>query len=160
MTSVGSRPRAGYTLAGCVVLVALLAAQAAWPGTCGASEPFAGFRAYRQFDSIYEPSGVQQLPDGRVIVVEDEKLKSISAITLDEDGGVEATVLRRGAVLDWIIGKPVLGRLQDLEGVDIDARGHVYAITSHSRLPTGRIERAREKLVRFGWWKIASSSRG
>ena len=100
MTSVGSGPRAGYTLAGGLALVALLAVQAAWQSTCGASEPFAGFTAFRQFDSIYEPSGVQQLPDGRVVVVEDEKLKSISAITLDEDGDVEATVLRRGAVLD------------------------------------------------------------
>ena len=149
MTTAGSKSHAGHTLAGGVVMVALLAVLVAWQSAWGGLEPFAGFTAYRQFDSIYEPSGVQQLPDGRVIVVEDEMFESISAITLQQDGDLEAKVLRRGAVLDWIIGKPVLGKLEDLEGVDVDAHGNVYAITSHSRLLNGRIVRAREKLVRF-----------
>ena len=149
MATLESNYRAGYTLVRGVALAALLTVLTGCQSARGASEPFAGFTSFRQFDNIYEPSGVQQLPDGRVIVVEDEKLESISAITLDEDGYVQTTALHRGAVLDWIIGKPILGMLDDLEGVDVDAQGYVYAITSHSRLFNGRIVSAREKLVSF-----------
>jgi len=39
---------------------------------------------------IYEPSAVQQLPDGRFLVVEDEKERPLSLVTIRADGRVKA----------------------------------------------------------------------
>lgn len=103
----------------------------------------------QQFDSVYEPSGVQQLPDGRLLIVEDEKIQSISVVTIQEGGKLAVRPLGRGFVLDWMVGKPVLGKIDDLEGVAVDKQGFVYSITSHSRTVAGRLDKGREKLVRF-----------
>ena len=42
--------------------------------------------AFRPLTGIYEPSAVQQLPDGRFLVVEDEKEHPLSLVTIDADG--------------------------------------------------------------------------
>ena len=39
---------------------------------------------------IYEPSAIQQLPDGRFLVVEDEKKHPFSLVTINPDGSVSA----------------------------------------------------------------------
>lgn len=96
----------------------------------------------RQFSANYEPSGVQQLPDGRVVMVEDESSHAISILTLGDDGEMMSTSLTSAAAKQ-------LGKLNDLEGVTVDDEGYVYAITSHSRKGSGKSTEAREKLVRF-----------
>lgn len=88
----------------------------------------------------YEPSGVQQLPDGRFIVVEDEKDHSISLVTLSADNSINTTPLNT---------EDAFGELSDMEGITLDRKGYVYAITSHSRSKQGKSKKSREKLIRF-----------
>ena len=55
---------------------------------------------------IYEPSAIQQLPDGRFLVVEDEKAYPFSLVTIHPDGRVSSTVLStqvQGATLPFKI---------------------------------------------------------
>ncbi len=42
--------------------------------------------AFQPFTGIYEPSAIQQLPDGRFLVVEDEKSHPLSLVTIGADG--------------------------------------------------------------------------
>lgn len=88
---------------------------------------------------IYEPSAIQQLPDGRFLVVEDEKASPFSLVTIGPDGSTRNAPL----VADD------LPKLDDLEGIAADSAGFVYAITSHSRNNAGEEKKSREKLVRF-----------
>jgi len=44
--------------------------------------------AFRPLAGIYEPSAVQQLPDGRFLVVEDEKQIPFSLFSIREDGTI------------------------------------------------------------------------
>ncbi|MEJ8855590.1 DUF3616 domain-containing protein [Variovorax robiniae] len=94
---------------------------------------------------IYEPSAVQQLPDGRLLVVEDEKHHQFSLVTIAADGSIDSERLTPGLlhVFDdfW--------NLSDLEGLALDSAGFVYAITSHSRDDDGDEKKSRERLVRF-----------
>jgi hypothetical protein len=94
---------------------------------------------------IYEPSAVQQLPDGRFLVVEDEKEHPLSLFTLDADGSVRSTPLGPGLFQ----GDDDFWKLDDLEGLAIDRSGFIYALTSHSRDGDGDEKKSRDKLVRF-----------
>ena len=104
---------------------------------------------FRRFERIYEPSAVQQLPDGRIIVLEDERSQAIDILTLDADGEFTEKVLRRPTALSWAFGDGAVHALEDLEAVDVDEQGFVYAITSHSRRENGKRRSQREHLVRF-----------
>lgn len=92
---------------------------------------------------VYEPSAIQQLADGRFLVVEDEKDHPFSLVTLHPDGRVTSTPLN----LDIRPDNP--GKLDDLEGLALGSSGHLYAITSHSRDGDGDEKKSRHKLVRF-----------
>lgn len=94
-------------------------------------------------NGLYEPSAIQQLPDGRFLVAEDEKETPFSLLTLQPDGtsSVEPVVIGSG------VGDP--GKLDDLEGLAADEAGFVYAVTSHSRNGKGEEKQSREKMVRF-----------
>lgn len=101
--------------------------------------------AFRPLDGIYEPSAVQQLPDGRFLVVEDQKRNPFSVFTIDASGKVASSELTPSLLhifsSDW--------KLSDLEGLALDQAGFLYAITSHSRDGDGNEEKSREKLIRF-----------
>lgn len=101
--------------------------------------------AFRPLTGTFEPSAIQQLPDGRFLVVEDEKERPLSLVTLGADGGVEHTALTPGLL--QMFGE--FWKLDDLEGLTLDRNGFVYAITSHSRNDDGEEKKSREKLVRF-----------
>lgn len=94
---------------------------------------------------IYEPSAIQQLPDGRFIVVEDEKQHPFSLVTVCTDGSIVSVPLARET--------PEAGnglcKLDDLEALALDWSGNVYALTSHSRDGDGDEKKSRDKLVRF-----------
>ena len=100
--------------------------------------------AFRPFPGLYEPSAIQQLPDGRYLVVEDEKSRPFSVVTITPDGQVQSTPLLPPEGEDDSVWK-----LDDLEALAIDPAGWVYALTSHSRSGSGEIKKARDKLVRF-----------
>lgn len=94
---------------------------------------------------IYEPSAIQQLPDGRFLVVEDEKKHPFSLVTINPDGSVGATPLSLGLLK----AGDDFRKLDDLEGLALDRSGNLYAMTSHSRDRDGEEKKSRYKLVRF-----------
>jgi len=117
---------------------------------CHGTEGIASFEKFRKFEQIYEPSGVQQLPDGRFIVVEDEAVHPVDVFSLQSDGQLIEQPLYRSSLFSWSSSNRVLNTLEDLEAVAVDDLGHVYAITSHSRKENGKRDDKREQLVRFG----------
>ena len=139
---VNSRPGQALT-----TVLGLLFLGLAGFGHC--TDRIASFEQFRKFEQIYEPSGVQQLPDGRFVVVEDEAVHPMSVFTLQPDGNVAEQALFRGSLFS--LGSPnrALGTLEDMEGVAVDAQGRVFAITSHSRKENGKRADQREQLARF-----------
>lgn len=101
--------------------------------------------AFQPLTGLFEPSAIQQLPDGRFLVVEDEKSRPLSLITIGADGSVDSAALTAG--LFQMFGE--FWKLDDLEGLALDRAGFVYGITSHSRDDDGDEKKSREKLVRF-----------
>jgi hypothetical protein len=101
--------------------------------------------AFLPFTGIYEPSAIQQLPDGRFLVVEDEKAHPLSLVGIGPDGRVDSRPLEPG----WFDGNDDFWKLDDLEGLTLDTAGRILAITSHSRAGDGDEKKSREKLVRF-----------
>lgn len=97
-----------------------------------------------EFTDVYEPSAVQQLPDGRVLVVEDEVDRAMNLLTIADDG-----TLVEDSAADLRLTRSFGRRLNDLEGLSIDDDGRVYAITSHSSNADGERNSDREQLLRF-----------
>ena len=100
---------------------------------------------FQPLTDLYEPSAIQQLPDGRFLVVEDEKDHSFSLLTLHANGDASSEALGPR----WFHGGDTIWKLDDLEGLTLDGLGQLYAITSHSRNDDGDEQKGREKLVRF-----------
>jgi hypothetical protein len=98
---------------------------------------------FQPLTGLYEPSSIQQLADGRFLVVEDEKKHPFSLVTISAAGTVSSTPLLPPA------GDDAAWKLDDLEALAIDQAGVVYALTSHSRSGSGAAKQARDKLVRF-----------
>ena len=105
---------------------------------------------FRALAGIYEPSGVVQLADGRLLIVEDEASRSLSLLSFDTEGDMQVLPLWRNSLLSEGKGLHGLGELNDLEGLAMDGNGYVYAVTSYSHTKNkGRMSPTREKLVRF-----------
>ena len=100
---------------------------------------------FQPLTGIYEPSAIQQLPDGRFLVVEDEKAHAFSLVTLSASGIVKSASLGPG----WFESGDPFWKLDDLEGLSVDGLGYLYAVTSHSRDDDGDEKKSRDKLVRF-----------
>lgn len=98
---------------------------------------------FQPLTGLYEPSSIQQLADGRFLVVEDEKSHPFSLVTISTAGEVSSTPLLPPA------GDDAGWKLDDLEALALDRAGYVYALTSHSRDAEGDEKKARDKLVRF-----------
>ncbi len=101
--------------------------------------------SFQPLTGLYEPSAIHQLPDGRFLVVEDEKGHSFSLVTLNADGTVKSKSLGPG----WFQGGAAIWNLDDLEGLALDRLGYLYAITSHSRDDDGDEKKDRDQLARF-----------
>ncbi|MFV0460990.1 MAG: Pycsar system effector family protein [Actinomycetales bacterium] len=97
-----------------------------------------------EFEAIYEPSAVQQLPDGRILVVEDEADRAMTLLSFDESG-----MLAEDRTAGLRIMRGFGTELDDLEGLSIDDDEQVYATTSHSLTNDGTRHPSREQLVRF-----------
>lgn len=106
--------------------------------------PHTPIAPFRPLTGVFEPSAIQQLADGRFLVVEDEKAHPFSLVTIAGDS-VSATPLRPG----FFEFDEAFWKLDDLEALALDPAGRVYAITSHSRDGGGDARKSREKLVRF-----------
>lgn len=66
---------------------------------------------------IYEPSAIQQLPDGRFLVAEDEVAHPFSLLTITNAGSSS----RRPLLAQSAEGDAGLPQLDDLEALAIDA---------------------------------------
>lgn len=100
---------------------------------------------FQPMTGVYEPSAIQQLPDGRFIIVEDEKHQPFSLVTIAPDGRISSTPLKPGL----FEAEKGFWKLDDLEGIALDRSANIYAITSHSRDGDGEEKKSRNKLVRF-----------
>jgi hypothetical protein len=100
---------------------------------------------FQPLTGVYEASGIQQLADGRFLVVQDEEQRALSLLRIT-DGHVSHTAL---SAPFWSWGDGDFWRLDDLEGITADRAGNIYAITSHSRDSDGDERKPRERLVRF-----------
>ncbi|MDD4912773.1 MAG: DUF3616 domain-containing protein [Sideroxydans sp.] len=98
---------------------------------------------------IYEPSAVQQLADGRFLVVEDEKEHPFSMLMLAADGCVRSAALEQSLLQRVFQRDEDFWKLDDLEGLAVDQAGFIYALTSHSRTGDGDEKKSRDKFVRF-----------
>lgn len=98
----------------------------------------------RTFENIYEPSAVFQLPDGKVLVVEDEIASAMSILTITSDG----RLLEDKAANHKLI-KSFGQKLDDLENLAGDNHGRIFAATSHSSDKKGNRDPNREQLLRF-----------
>jgi len=105
--------------------------------------PAATAPAFRPLAGVYEPSAILQLPDGRFLVVEDEKAHPFAVVAIGADGSAAATPLTRA----WLDFDDGFWKLDDLEGLTLDGQGRIYAITSHSRDGDGDEKKSRDKLV-------------
>ena len=101
-----------------------------------------------RFSTLYEPSGIAPLPDGRFLVVEDEPkraLRLVSFETSDNDASIRETDL---ALPGSLTERLSIGTLDDLEGSAHDQSGRIYIVTSHDDSAPHWVSK-RQKLLRF-----------
>jgi hypothetical protein len=128
----------------------VLAVTNSYADQSGAAKPFPPCVDFKKLEGISEPSGVVQLPDGRLLIAQDEAKHPFNLLSLDSEGNLHPQTLRREPLLMGWRGLRGLGKLDDLEAMAIDRNGYIYAITSHTRTErSGRLSSARQKLVRF-----------
>ena len=96
------------------------------------------------FNGVFEPSAVQQLPDGKLLIAEDEPNHAFSIISIDKTGRFV-----EDEALDTRVITGFKRRLSDLEALTRDDEGFIYALTSHSRTRKGNRSPDREHLMRF-----------
>ena len=96
------------------------------------------------FEGVYEPSAVQQLPDGRLLIAEDEPSHAFSIVSIDKSGRFV-----EDEALDTHVITGFKRRLNDLEALARDDEGFIYALTSHSRTRKGNRSPDREHILRF-----------
>lgn len=94
----------------------------------------------------FQASGVAQLPDGRLIVDEDETLHPLEVVDLFRTGDVHEYLPDAIAKAFDRVG---VTKLNDLESITVDSRGHVYASTSQSVTRAGVAKADRQLVVRF-----------
>jgi len=97
-----------------------------------------------KFNQIYEPSGVQQLSDGRLLVIEDEPEHPLHILQANAQGK-----LTENKSLNILLRIAFSKKLDDLEAVTMGPDGYIYATTSHKRDKKGKRRAEREQLIRF-----------
>ncbi|MDO5102626.1 MAG: DUF5706 domain-containing protein [Lautropia sp.] len=96
------------------------------------------------FETVYEPSAVQQLADGRLMVLEDEPVRAVRLLAFTPEG-----TLQEDEMVDARLLRGFKRKLNDMEALTRDDEGYVYAISSHSRTREGRRRPDRERFLRF-----------
>ena len=99
-----------------------------------------------KFYNIFEPSGATTMPDGKVLIVEDESGENaLKLIEVDNDGDI---VEIGNLYLPKAIKKRFKKDIEDIEAL-ASKKNIVYAITSHSLSRSGKAQKKREQLIRF-----------
>ena len=97
-----------------------------------------------KFDRIYEPSGVQQLDDGRLLIIEDEPERPLHILKPTINGK-----MTENKSLNILLRIAFSKKLDDLEAITSGPDGYIYATTSHKRNKKGQRKSEREQLIRF-----------
>ncbi len=94
------------------------------------------------FKNIYEPSGIIQLSDGQILIVEDDGVKPLSLLKLKDKKPYDHLKKLKGFKFPSIV-------TNDLEAITCDHQDHIYAITSHSLNAKGKYNKNRNRLIHF-----------
>lgn len=140
-----------------LVFVGIKSVQHFYPNQQGqAAKPVSANSEMLTFDKIYEPSGVQQLPDGRLAIIEDEPEFPIHILNINQNAihntfqnTRQATNLSENKSLGVMLRIAFGRKLDDLEAITSGPDGYLYAATSHKRNKKGKRRADRELLVRF-----------
>lgn len=97
-----------------------------------------------KFDKIYEPSGVEQLADGRLVIIEDEPEHPIHILDVNKNAKMV-----ENETLNVLLRIAFNRKLDDLEALTTGPDGYLYAATSHKRNKKGKRKADRELLIRF-----------
>lgn len=100
---------------------------------------------FTPFKAVHEPSAVAQLPDGRLLTLQDEGELPMGTLVPAENGQLVEQAIR---YQDQVRAAGEAVKLNDLEGMTRKG-DHLYAITSHAGRKSGGRSEARERLVRF-----------
>jgi len=103
---------------------------------------------YKQdkFYNVFEPSGAATMPDGKVLIVEDESnAKSLKLLEIESDGVVAEI---GNLYLPKKVKKVFKKEIEDLEAITADGN-IVYGITSHTFTKGSKRKKAREKFIMF-----------
>jgi hypothetical protein len=93
------------------------------------------------FDGIYEPSGVVQLANGELIIIEDNTGSPLWVLEPRLEGSGLALTAKRKIVLQT--------NYDDLEGIAVGKNNDLFLITSHSNTRDGVRKKKREKLLKI-----------
>lgn len=99
-----------------------------------------------KFYNVFEPSGATTMPDGKVLLVEDES--SASALKLMEVNEDSSIVEVGELYLPKKIKKIFKKDIEDLEAITSDGN-IVFGITSHTLNKSNKRKSAREKIIMF-----------
>ncbi|ASJ71896.1 DUF3616 domain-containing protein [Granulosicoccus antarcticus] len=102
------------------------------------------------FTTLYEPSGIAPLPNGRFLIVEDEPAQALRLVTAEVLTG-NAVALKDETRLELpssLTERLSVGVLDDLEGAAHDQLQQLYIISSHDD-STPYWSSERQKLLRF-----------
>jgi len=99
-----------------------------------------------RFYNVFEPSGATTMPDGKVLIVEDESnSRSLKLLEIQSNGSVAEI---GNLYLPKKIKKKFKKGVEDLEAITSDGNT-VYAITSHSLTRENKQRASREKFIMF-----------
>jgi len=103
---------------------------------------------YKQdkFYNVFEPSGVATMPDGKILIVEDES--NARSLKLLEIGSDDSIVELGNLYLPKKLKNLFKKEIEDLEAITVDGN-FVYAITSHSLSKNNQHKETREKFIMF-----------
>ena len=99
-----------------------------------------------EFKTIYEPSGAVVLPDGKLLLVEDESKRTLQLIEISKEGNIKELGTPK---MSQIIKRSLKQKVNDVEGVTTDGKRQVYLMTSHSTNKKHKHKKAREQIVRL-----------
>ncbi len=99
-----------------------------------------------EFKTIYEPSGAVVLPDGKLLLVEDESKRTLQLLKVTKKGEIKELGTPK---MSKSIKRSLEKKVNDVEGVTVNGKGQVYLITSHSTNKKYKHKKAREQIVRL-----------
>lgn len=137
-------------LAGLLVTACATAVQAEYKASMDSPDDSMSLTADGRFSTLYEPSGVVPLPDGRFLIVEDEPERALRLVSIDlsSDNTISLKNEANLGLPQGLTTRLAIGELDDLEGAAHDQTGRLYVVSSHDD-SAPHWSSKRQKLLRF-----------